>query len=265
MQWVPDAFDGLAEVLGNASEADTRRAAAMAALQLDAGTTVEYLARAIGHEAWATIPLAVAAGADAMPHLQGAIERFPSQPEPSIALGLLGHTAAIDPLLAALTDDGSAGAAAQGLFLLTGAKLHEEVQAEESNDDAVDDDDSLGLPIGRLSTSAERWRDWLDQHGQALGGNGTRVRFGVPFDPSRVLDELLRTTLPPELREVMASELSIRYRLPRRYSSRLLVNEQHRRIARLRSELQAVPRLAVGAWYADGRSLRQPRAKTRAP
>jgi nucleotide-binding universal stress UspA family protein len=53
--------------------------------------------------------------------------RTPSAAEPLLALGLLGHVDALDPLLAALDHEAVAWAAAEALELLTGAGLYEQV------------------------------------------------------------------------------------------------------------------------------------------
>jgi hypothetical protein len=137
---------------------------------------------------------------------------------------------------------------------MTGADLHEEATVVEEPDDE-DSKPGIGLLVVQISRSRERWAQWLAEHGFAAKGLLQRLRLGTPFDPGRVLEELGRTGLRPELREAMAAELSIRYQLPRSYSSRLLVPAQRAGIARLRSMLAERSRIEVGSWVIDSRAL----------
>jgi hypothetical protein len=191
--------------------------------------------------------------------LLAALERAPS-PELVLGLGLLGHVEALPALLRALADERLAAAAAEALYLLTGAELHEETVL-------VGDVAQLaGLLVERLPTSQERWVAWLDAHGDATSGrSGLRQRFGGPFDPYRVLDELATTTLRPAIREAMAIELTIRHRIPYRYSSRLLVVDQRKALASTRAELERRPAVAAGAWVADGHPMPGLGSRTRPP
>lgn len=253
-----EALPALSTVVEGAGEAAARQAAAMAAACFDARTLVDYLGRIVAPEPWAAVPLALGAGAEALPVLVGALERSPS-PEIVLGLGLLGHLDALPVLLRALRNEPLAAAAAEALYLLTGAELHEEAALPR-------DAQVAGLVVERLSTSQERWVAWLEVHGLATSsGSALRHRLGVPFDPSRVLDELARTTLRPAIRDAMAIELTIRHRIPYRYSSRMLVAEQRKALASTRAELERSLRVEPGAWVFDGRAMRALSTRTRAP
>lgn len=252
-----DALPALSAVVEGAGEAATRQAAATAAACFDARRLVDYLGRIVAHEPWAAVPLALGAGAEALPVLVGALERSPS-PEFVLGLGMLGHLDALPVLLRALADGRLAATAAEALYLLTGAELHEETALAR-------DQPVSGLVVERLPTSPERWVAWLEAHGLASGRSGLRHRLGAPFDPHRVLDELARTTLRPAIRDAMAIELTIRHRIPYRYASRMLVAEQRTAIASTRVELERRPRTEPGAWVADGRAMRAPATRPRAP
>jgi len=254
-----EALSPLSAVVEGDYEPEVRQAAAAAALCFDARAVLAYLGQIVGREPWAAVPVVMAAGPDALPVLVAALERSPS-PELVLALGLLGHVDALPALLRALADERLATAAAEALYLLTGAVLHEETKL------GSDAEGVRGLYIERLPTSQERWAAWLDANGSALRARPTlRHRLGAPFDPGRVLDELTRTTLRPALRDAMAIELTIRQRVPYRYSSRMLVLRQREVLAITRAELEQRPAIAAGAWVADGRPMREPGSRMRTP
>jgi len=122
------ALPGLVSLVEHAEDAGLRSSAAAAALRFDPRWVLARLERSVESEPWATIPLAMIAGADALPRLLTAHRRTPAAAEPILALGLLGHVDAIDPLLAALDHEAVAWAAAEALELITGAGLYEEME-----------------------------------------------------------------------------------------------------------------------------------------
>lgn len=124
---VAAALPALVSLVEQADDAWLRSMAAIAALRFDPRWVLARLERSAGSEPWATLPLAMVAGQDALPRLLAALEHAPEAPEPLLALGLLGHVDALEPLLAALDHDAVAWAAAEALELLTGAGLYEEV------------------------------------------------------------------------------------------------------------------------------------------
>lgn len=248
---VGEALPLLSRLASSAEEPRVRRAAALAALQLDPRAVAAWLAKLVATEPWAALPWALAAGPEALPVLAAALERAPSKPELLLALGLLGHLDALPRLLEALGDEALAPAAADALYLLTGADLHEEAHVVDDPLDA-DAEPGIGLLVMRPSRSRARWAAWLEHHGlgHRLDGHGRRFRFGAPFEPARVLDELGRTTVRHELRDAMATELTIRHRLPRWYSPRMPVATQRAALSRLRAMLQDPARRgpAPGTW-----------------
>jgi hypothetical protein len=269
---VAEAKPVLSELISSAGATGEVRCAAMvAAACFDARAVAAYAWQLVGSEPWAAVPLAMTAGGEALPVLTAALERWPGQAEILLGLGLLGHVDGIPRLLEALADEEAAPAAAEALYLITGAALHEEVSLVEVGDEGDEGDEGddaegagddgeegeeAGLPVSRLTCSRERWVAWLETHRLASRfGSMQRVRLGEPFAPLRVLDELERTTLRPELREVMATELWIRYRLPRWYSSRLLFFRQRHVLAQIRAALAKYPRMEAGAWVVEGRVL----------
>ncbi|MCX4241752.1 hypothetical protein [Paraliomyxa miuraensis] len=262
---VPEALPTLSALVTSDQESRVRGAAITAIACADPRNAVAYLGQVVGTEPWAAVPLALTAGAEALPYLAAAARHL-RRPEVLHGLGLLGCTEAIPMLLEALAEDALGEAAAEALYLITGAPLHEETRLVDDADEGDGDDEndeSAGLLAMRLPTSPERWKAWIDTQGPAcLRQAGARARLGVPYDPFQVLEELGRTTLRPELREAMAVELSIRYRVPQRYSTRLLVTEQRRAIGQLRELLRGL-RIEPGSWVFEGRPLRSMGTRTR--
>ena len=110
-----------------ADDAWLRSSAAVAALRFDPRWVLARLERSIESEPWASLPLAMIGGAEALPRLLAAHRRSPKAPAPLLALGLFGHIDALDPLVAALDHEDVAWAAAEALELITGAGLWEQV------------------------------------------------------------------------------------------------------------------------------------------
>jgi len=240
---VAEARPVLAKLISStAVPGEVRRAALVAAACFDARAVAAYAWQLVGAEPWAAVPLAMSAGAEALQVLAAALERWPGQREILLGIGLLGHVDGIARLLEALADEAAAPVAAEALYLVTGAALHEETSLVEEADEA--DDVGIGLPVSRLSCSRERWSAWIEAHRLVpRSGSMQRIRFGGPFEPLRTIDEIGRTTLRPELRDAMAAELSIRYRLPWSYSSRLLFSRQRQVLAHMRVVFAERPRV----------------------
>lgn len=262
---VREAMPVLSELISDAGQpGEVRCAAAIAAAGFDARAVAAYAGQLVGVEAWAAVPLAMTGGPEAAEVLAAAFERGPRAPDLVLAIGLLGRVDGIPLLLRALDDEAIAEAAAEALYLYTGAALHEEgslVEEVERDDDDEGEDEGeddrvdaarVGLPVVRLSRSRARWTEHIETRDLASIGASRRLRLGVPFDPSRVLEELGRTSLRPELREQMATELAVRYRLPRWWSPRLLVSKQRQALARMKIALAEHAKLEPGAWVVNG-------------
>jgi len=230
-----------------------RHHAARAALCFETHRMGAYLAQVARTEDWAALPLAMSAGPEARSILEALAEARPDA-ECMLALGLLGCPESIEFLLEVLDDETLAPSAAEALYLLTGAPLHESVSVAFD-----DDDDDEKLPCARLPHDRARWDAWLQEHGGGLSREpSVRLRLGVPFDPLVVLEELSRTTSSPMLRTCMVDELAIRYGLVSWYSPRMLVTDQRAALTRMKLEIEEEPSCVVGAWYLAGQPVSRP-------
>jgi hypothetical protein len=120
------ALPALVDLVEHAEDAWLRSVAAMGALRFDPRWVLARLERSVESEPWASLPMAMSAGQDALPRLLAAHKHAPGAPEPLLALGIFGHVDALDRLLAALDHEDVAWAAAEALELITGANLYEE-------------------------------------------------------------------------------------------------------------------------------------------
>ncbi len=162
-------------------------------------------------------------------------------PEALLALGLLGDTSAVGPLLEALALKTTAAAAALALNTITGAELYVEVAAEEPTaPDELLDDESAGAapPPGsaakrvELTTDAGAWISWLRQNATRFQA-GVRYRGGQPHSARAVLATLASGRSPRRLRELAAEELLVRYGTDPVLETEMLVHEQRARLSRL--------------------------------
>lgn len=157
---VAAVLPALVRLVDHAEDAWLRSTAAMAALRFDPRWVLARLERSASTEPWASLPLAMAAGQDALPRLLAVCVHAPDAPEPLLALGLLGHVDALEPLLAALDREAVAWAAAEALELLTGAGLYEEalepipalgsktIEPDQTPSEPDDDDPAEPEPAG---------------------------------------------------------------------------------------------------------------------
>jgi len=253
-----DALAELYAVIQEPVDAGVRRAASLAALRFSPGEVLAFLEHVVDAQPWAAIPLALGGGPQAWPALLRSTQSAPT-PERVVALGLLGCVGGIDVLLSMVEDEECGAAAAEGLYVLTGAPLHEEGQekdpdAEPSEDE---DDERPGLLVRRLPRSRSAWAQWLDGDGAPLRGRlGTRIRGGRAYEPRACLDELGGVGVSGQVRGWMLEELSVRYRLEAHAWPRLQETMRRRGIERARREIDGWGKVMAGEWYVAGQPLR---------
>lgn len=200
-------------------------------------------------QSWAATGFAMSVGTSGFSPLRRLSERIPHATEPWWALGMLGHTGAIPHLMTALSDDGARVAAADALYLLTGADLFEAFEEPDPDEPAL-------IHVGkRLNTSPDAWDAWLRDRKAAFGEAGVRVRFGQPFDPRRTLQELRTTAVRSELRDHLVEELEVRYRVPIDVDARSRVNDRERGLQAVERMVLAQPKVPAGHWTLLGQPV----------
>ncbi|MCA9707149.1 MAG: hypothetical protein KDK70_14955 [Myxococcales bacterium] len=257
---VQDALSSLYEVIQEDLAPPVKQAAAIAALRFAAGEVVAFLEQVVGTQAWAAVPLALGGGPTSWGALSKAAKATPTA-EHMWAIGLFGYVGGIELLLEFVEDETCGEAAAEGLYLLTGADLYEE--GYEKNPDAEpsgegEEDEPLGLLVCRLPRSREAWEGWLDEHdGERLRGRiGTRVRGGAAFEPGTVLDEVGRRKVGARVGGWMLEELDVRYRLKAAMWPRQQEKARRTELGMAQAELPSRPKIMAGEWYLAGQPLR---------
>ncbi|MCX4239748.1 hypothetical protein [Paraliomyxa miuraensis] len=227
------------------------RAAAVAALRSGEASVLDRLAHR-KRAPWAILPVAMGGG----PAMGTWLMEAAQGEEPAqalLALGVFGDPRGLEVLVEQLRTEAHAEAAALGLFLITGARLGMEDDAEsEAVDERACDRAWTALEGSGISTEPVAWSRWLAEHGERLRP-GQRHRLGRLAGPHTDLD-VLSMALPLWLRRYLADEFVIRYGVQWSYEPDLPVVQQREIIEQVRSRLDD-PRMRFidGEWYFQGR------------
>jgi hypothetical protein len=177
-------------------------------------------------------------------------QRVAGQPSPHacLALGLLGSSGSVSCLIDALSDEAAADQAALALFLLTGARLEEEVFIEEPVDpDSLfeNEDSSAQEPQGdtltRLSQKPGDWQAWWATN-KSRFRPAVRYRLGKPFSPHLNVEILESPTSAHLLRQLTVDELAIRYGFDCRIDVSMFVDDQKKSIDQLKQQMASSSR-----------------------
>lgn len=219
---------------------------------------------------WSTV--AVGASPTLVNLLLSRVARSTPTSDELLALGMLGDVAAVPVLLALLSQEELAPAAALGLNVITGAELYEkafipEVMDEdelfEDEKDQVRKDQPVlrpdGKPYGenvvRLSQKTEDWQQWWNANKQRFI-IGVRYRSGVPFSPGALVENLAFEKTPRKVRQLAYEELVIRYGADIPFETDMPVTQQQTVIAKWKSWVTANEgRFKPGEWYLGGQLL----------
>lgn len=190
-----------------------------------------------------------------------------------ISLGLLGSLTAVKPLFSFLENKDLGRAAAISLYLITGAKLIEEVYIPEEIDEdelfeeeveAYRKDGTLptrpdGQPFGenikRLSQNPRDWQSWLNENKSRFNPK-LRYRMGAPYSPATLLDTLLSETSPYRARQMAIEELKSRYAADFPIEANMPVELQEQILSQIAQWVQVNEyRFEPGTWYYAGRLM----------
>ncbi|MCX4239394.1 hypothetical protein [Paraliomyxa miuraensis] len=223
------------------------RAAAVAALRSGEASVLDRLAHR-KRAPWAILPVAMGGGPAMGAWLMEAA-RGEDPVQALLALGVFGDPRGLEVLVEQLRTEAHAEEAALGLFLITGARLEMEDDAET---EAIDERAWTALEGSGISTEPVVWERWLAENGERLRP-GQRYRLGRLAGPHTDLD-VLSMALPLWLRRCLADEFVIRYGVQWSYEPDLPVVQQREIIDQVRSRLDD-PRMRFveGEWYFQGR------------
>jgi hypothetical protein len=276
-----NAHDPLLECLSRQDDAAVRSAAAIALLGLGSPTAAQRCLQAAADQEWALLPLALAGGRKAVAVLRKRAEQRPHA-DAFLALGLLGDISAVNTLWSGLARDGLAPSAALGLYLLTGAPLHEPTPLETSPEPeptresgSIEDEhrDAAGAaqpegarghadrpPVSsaavmRLSHNQADWQAWWQANRSAFRPD-TRYRLGRIYAPSNLVAMLAADQTPNCLRQLVFEELFVRYNLNQPFDTELSVSAQRRVLADIDDWVRSYgDRFEPGKWYFAGQMI----------
>ncbi|MCX4240173.1 hypothetical protein [Paraliomyxa miuraensis] len=227
------------------------QAAAVAALRCGEASVLDRLARR-KRAPWAALPVAMGGGPATGAWLMEAA-RGEEPAQALLGLGVFGDPRGLEVLVEQLRTGAHAEAAALGLFMITGARLKTEDDAEhEAIVERACDRAWTALDGSGISIDPVVWERWLAEHGERLRP-GQRYRLGRLAGPHTDL-EVLSMGLPLWLRRCLADEFVIRYGVQWSYEPDLPVVQQREIIEQVRSRLDD-PRMRFvdGEWYLHGR------------
>ena len=266
-----DAIDVLRADYGS-SLAHLAWTAVRAGLRLHDPVALDMLTSAAPDRLVAT-EVALAAGPTMVDTLLRYLHVNQSDPSVVMALGLLGEPSAIPRLLECLTHPLLAGAAAQALYLITGAPLFEHalipeaVSREELFEKewkAYQETGQLprrgnGEPFGdhtqRLASDEDVWRAWMKSHAFRFSSD-LRYRFGQPVTPGVLVDCIRSESFPKAYRSWVADELLVRYGIAMPFEGDMLVGNQLGILAQASTDAERAERqFEPGKWYFAGQAI----------
>ena len=264
----PKSIPALVPLLDDPSE-DVRESAALALMRLGDTTPLRLAMDAAADQPWARRVIGLSGNLQSAEVLVESLDRNGSDPDTVLALGLLGHLAAVSRLLVALEGD-AAEAAATALNTITGASLYANIFVPDSVDvdelEPHEDERTArkehprspgGQPYGtwerRVLSDREGWQAWLNQNRHRFKRE-LRWRAGQPYGPRALLNCMRLETSPRAIRRACYEELVIRYRLDVPFEIDLPVRQQLRFLNRIEAWVSAQSTsFADSQWYLDGK------------
>jgi hypothetical protein len=241
-------------------------AAATALLELGDRRALDYCVKAAPQASWAWMTLGLAGGLAAARALNALAARpgFAADAERLLGLGLLGSPTSVPLLLAHLANKKLAADAALALWLITGAPLQEEAEAEVQEDELFPEElaklkegKPLAPPAGmpalapatRLSRQPAPWQAFWAANASRFDPQ-LRYRGGAPCTPRSLIDLLEATHCPRRLRQAAYDELSLRYGFKVTVDAASPVGQQELALVELRQQPEAAGgRFVAGQWY----------------
>ncbi|MCA9654384.1 MAG: hypothetical protein KC501_30970 [Myxococcales bacterium] len=232
---------------------DEAAVATLGLLRFGDPSILDFVGRVVPTHPWALSLLAIAGGPSVGPVIAARLARAEATAEEIVAAGLFGDPALVPELLERLEGE-HPEAAAQALYLVTGAPIFETVI-----ETVVEADERELLPNGepdprdevsveRLAQDPALWRQWWSEH-QGAFASGRRHRLGRLASPEALALTLDAYVLRRPVRQLAAEELGLRY-LPQRDLDvdqwARLRHAAHAGVSSLRSD--AVIARADGMW-----------------
>lgn len=221
----PKAVSPLATLLSDYSDSELRKETALALLRCGDSRCISFLKEKSYAYHWPHILLGLCGSRVDAGFLHKVFEHNPSI-DALTAIGLLGCKVSVKMLILCLDREEFTKAAAEALYVITGAQLFEEVNIFNDNDIGNDfytdtheyendffttsNDIKTGITVKRIARKKERWEAWWNKNESNYHLN-IRYRNGRPFDLLCILENIQSELLARRIRQLAYEELVIRY------------------------------------------------------
>jgi hypothetical protein len=248
-------------------------AAFHAAARLEDADSLDYLISAAGARGVDAVTLGLASGRRVVRGLTDVVAAGEASLETVTALALIGDLSAVRPLVDLLSHEEMADAAAEALYVITGAELYEEVvEPDPIDEDGLFEDElalyratgelprrsdgeAFGTKVLRLTRDAAVWSEWLAMNASRFVA-GCRYRFGRQSSPAVSLECLRSKAFPKAYRKWIAEELHICYRVDVSLECDMFVAPQRRLLAAAATNVSKLGgAFQEGHWYFAGQLI----------
>lgn len=227
-------------------DAPEAAAATLALLRFGDPSVIASVVRLTAVHPWACSLLAISGGsAHSGSVLRDRLARADVVAEEIVAAGLLGDVGALPRLIECLENGLYPEAAAQALYLITGAPVLETVVVEPEEPEFLangEPDPRSREEIVRLSQDPGLWHAWWQGHHAAFQ-RGRRHRLGQLASATVIGNTLHRFVLQRFVRQLAAEEIGLRYQPRQDLDVDMRVRSQYAALASLQQS-----DAAVGAW-----------------
>lgn len=260
-----------AQPFTQAADLSVRAAALRTGLRLQSAQALSAL-YALARTAQAPpVELGLAGERSVVPALVTSLDAPEVTDDVVMALGLLGDLSAVRPLVKMLQHATLGQAAAQALYVITGAPLFGDVQVPEQFDERElfehelqeyrqtgalprrADGSPFGETVRQLSRDPQAWNTWLQTNAGGFSAE-RRYRLGRVYGPRLLLQGLVSEVYPKSYRGLAVEELLIRYGVDVPLEVDMPVARQMQLLRAAAGQVaQAEQRVEPGRWYVAGR------------
>ncbi len=253
------------------SETTIRAAAALSLSRMGISLIDSLPCDGSNFEFWQLMHIGLTAGKPHVLQLLSAMGAVENTGDIALVLGVLGDTAAVEPLIEQMATYRYNDSIALALNLITGADLYHTVLLSdpEDEDELFDNENETliqdqpseetpspaGTEVVRLWEDPVAWQEWWYKN-RARFQPGDRYRNGMPYNPSCLLDNLRSDKSPPLVRQIAAEELVTRYAINVPFETDMRVSDQLHALNRIEKMTAAkADSIISGAWYFAGRLI----------
>ena len=215
--------------------------------------------------------ISLAGGAGYVSMLLDRMERSENAIDDAFALGVLGDSRSVAPLIRYLYRQIEPETVAIALNLITGADLYEDVFVpDEIDEDELFEDEikkvkkgeplyppgeEPGITLTQLTQNPETWEIWWRTN-QYRFKTGVRYRNGKPYHPKCLMENLRSEKNPVLVRQIAYEELVVRYGIDVPFETDMLVRDQLHALAQMEVIIEKEgDHFESGRWYFNGQLI----------